>query len=84
MAVMCIEDDHGTTHQFDFLREGWKLPENLRAQFKFDPLMVCNRHEKFVWEVRIQGRETNEVCGDHRVTVCAVATVNTSITRTMS
>ena len=56
-----IEDDRGTTHteklvrersghvhnQLDFFsREGWKLPDSLRAQPKFDPFMACNRHEK--------------------------------------
>ena len=59
--VLEIEDDHGTTHteklfrersghvhnQLDFFsREGWKLPDSLRAQFKFDPFMASNRHEK--------------------------------------
>ena len=59
--VLEIEDDQGTTHteklvrersghvhnQLDFLsREGWKLPNSLRAQLKFDPFMACNRHEK--------------------------------------
>ena len=27
-------------------REGWKLPDGLCAQLKFDPFMACNRHEK--------------------------------------
>ena len=55
------EDDGGTTHteklvrersghvhnQLDFFsREGWKLPDSLRAQLKFDPFMASNRHEK--------------------------------------
>ena len=59
--VLEIEDDHGTTHteklvrersghvhnQLDFFsREGWKLPDSLHAQLKFDPFMACNRHEK--------------------------------------
>ena len=59
--VLEIEDDHGTTHteklvrersghvhnQLDFFsREGWKLPDSLRAQLKFDPFMASNRHEK--------------------------------------
>ena len=59
--VLEIEDDQGTTHteklvrersghvhnQLDFFsREGWKLPDSLRAQLKFDPLMASNRHEK--------------------------------------
>ena len=54
--VLEIEDDQGTTHteklvrersgqvhnQLDFfLREGWKLPDSLRAQLKFDPSMVA-------------------------------------------
>ena len=29
-----------------FSREGWKLPDSLRAQLKFDPFMASNRHEK--------------------------------------
>ena len=58
--VLEIEDDHGTTHteklvrersghvhnQLDFSREGWKLPDSLRAQLKFDPFMASNRHEQ--------------------------------------
>ena len=59
--VLEIDDDQGTTHteklvrersghvhnQLDFFsREGWKLPDSLRAQLKFDPLMASNRHEK--------------------------------------
>ena len=59
--VLEIEDDPGTTHteklvrersghvhnQLDFFsREGWKLPDSLRAQLKFDPFMASNRHEK--------------------------------------
>ena len=59
--VLEIEDDHGTTHteklvrersghvhnQLDFFsREGWKLPDSLRAQLKFDPFMASNRCEK--------------------------------------
>ena len=59
--VLEIEDDQGTTHteklvrersghvhnQLDFFsREGWKLPDSLRAQLKFDPFMASNRHEK--------------------------------------
>ena len=58
--VLEIEDDQGTTHteklvrersghvhnQLDFFsREGWKLPDSLRAQLKFDPFMASNRHE---------------------------------------
>ena len=33
-------------NQLDFSREGWKLPDSLRAQLKFDPFMAGNRHEK--------------------------------------
>ena len=59
--VLEIEDDQGTTNtekmvrersghvhnQLDFFsREGWKLPDSLRAQLKFDPFMASNRHEK--------------------------------------
>ena len=34
-------------NQLDFFsREGWKLPDSLRAQLKFDPIMACNRCEK--------------------------------------
>ena len=59
--VLEIEDDQGTTHteklvrersghvhnQLDFFsREGWKLPDSLRAQLKFDPFMARSRHEK--------------------------------------
>ena len=58
--VLESEDDQGTTHteklvrersghvhnQLDFSREGWKLPDSLRAQLKFDPFMASNRHEK--------------------------------------
>ena len=34
-------------NQLDFLlREGWKLPDSLRAQLKFDPFTASNRHEK--------------------------------------
>ena len=59
--VLEIEDDHGTTHteklvrersghvhnQLDFFsREGWKLPDSLRAQLKFDPFIASNRREK--------------------------------------
>ena len=59
--VLEIEDDQGTTHtenlvrersghvhnQLDFFaREGWKLPDSLRAQLKFDLFMASNRHEK--------------------------------------
>ena len=59
--VLAIEDDQGTTAQKNwsesdldtctiswtsFSREGWKLPDSLRAQLKFDPLMASNRHEK--------------------------------------
>ena len=78
--VLEIEDDHGTNHteklvkersghvhnQLDFfMRGGWKLPDSLRAQLKFDPFMASNRHEKCSYgEVRIQGRETNETCAD--------------------
>ena len=55
------EDDHVTTHterlvrersghvhnQLDFFsREGWKLPDSLRDQLKFEPFMASNRHEK--------------------------------------
>ena len=35
------------TYQLDFFsREGWKLPDSLRAQLKFDPFMASNRHGK--------------------------------------
>ena len=59
--VLEIEDDRGTTHtkklvrersghvhnQLDFFsREGWKLPDSLRAQLKHDPLMASNRCDK--------------------------------------
>ena len=59
--VLEIEDDQGTTpteelvrersghvhNQLDFFaREGWKLPDSLRAQLKFDPFIASNRHEK--------------------------------------
>ena len=58
--VLKIEDDQGTTHteqvvrersgrvhnQLDFSREGLKLPDSLHAQLKFDPFMASNRHEK--------------------------------------
>ena len=59
--VLEIEDDRGTSHteklvrersghvhnQLDFFsREGWKLPDSLRAQLKHDPLIASNRHEK--------------------------------------
>ena len=59
--VLENRDDQGTTHteklvrersrhvhsQLDlFSREGWKLPDSLRAQLKFDPFMASNRHEK--------------------------------------
>ena len=55
------DDDQGTTHtekmvrersghvhnQLDFFsREGWKLPDSLRAQLKHDPFIASNRHEK--------------------------------------
>ena len=34
-------------NQLDFFsRQGWKLPDSLRAQLKFDPFMTGNRHEK--------------------------------------
>ena len=59
--VLEIEDDRGTIHteklvrersghvhnQLDFFsREGWKLPDSLRAQLKHDPFIASNRHEK--------------------------------------
>ena len=59
--VLEIEDDRGTTHteklvrersghvhnQLDFFsRDGWKLPDSMRAQLKFDPFMASNRCEK--------------------------------------
>ena len=60
--VLEIEDGRGTTHteklvrersghlhnQLDFFfeREGWKLPDSLRAQLKHDPLIASNRPEK--------------------------------------
>ena len=55
--VLEIEDDRGTTHteklvrersghvhnQLDFFsREGWKLPDSLRAQLKHDPFIASN------------------------------------------
>ena len=33
------------TISWTFSREGWKLPDSLRAQLKFDPFMASNRHE---------------------------------------
>ena len=59
--VLEIEDDRRTTHteklvrersghvynQLDFFsREGWKVPDRLRAQLKHDPFIASNRHEK--------------------------------------
>ena len=59
--VLEIEDDRGTIHtenlvregsghvhnQLDFFsREGWKLPDSLRAQLKYDRLIASNRREK--------------------------------------
>ena len=48
MRRLEIEDDRGTTHteKFFFSREGWKLPDSLRAQLKHDPFIASNRHEK--------------------------------------
>ena len=62
--VLEIEDDRGTIHteklvrersghvrnQLDFfLREGWKLPDSLRAQLKYDPFKASNRREKCLY-----------------------------------
>ena len=57
--VLELEDGRGTIHteklvreRSGFLhvgllsREGWKLPDSLRAQLKFDPFIASNRHEK--------------------------------------
>ena len=34
-------------NQLDFFsRKGWKLPDSLCGQLKFDPFMASNRHEK--------------------------------------
>ena len=34
-------------NQLDFFsREGWKLPDSLRYQLKYDPFIASNRHEK--------------------------------------
>ena len=54
--VLEIEDDGGTTHTEKLVRErsghvhnqreGWKLPDSLRAQLKHDPFIASNRHEK--------------------------------------
>ena len=59
--VLEIEDDRGTTgtdklvrersgHVHNqlvfFAREGWKLPDSLRAQLKFDLFIPSNSHEK--------------------------------------
>ena len=59
--VLKIEDDQGTIHteilvrersghvhnQLDFFsREGWKLPDSLRAQLKFDPFSASNLPER--------------------------------------
>ena len=34
-------------NQLDFFsREGWKLPDSLRAELKHDPFIASNRHEK--------------------------------------
>ena len=59
--VLEIEDDRGTTptenlvrersghvrNQLDFFsREGWKLPDSLRAQLEHDRFIASNRHEK--------------------------------------
>ena len=43
-----VRERSGYVHnQLDFFsREGCKLPDSLRAQLKFDPLMASNRHEK--------------------------------------
>ena len=59
--VLEIEDDQGKVHteklvrersghvhnQLDFFsREGWELPDSLRAQLKFDPFMANNLPER--------------------------------------
>ena len=58
--VLEIEDDRGTIHTEKlvraiwtraqsagfFSRKGWKLPDGLRYQLKYDPFMASDRHEK--------------------------------------
>ena len=43
-----LSERSGHVHnQLDFLsREGWKLPDSLRYQLKYDPFMASNRREK--------------------------------------
>ena len=78
--VLEIEDDHGTTHteklvrersghvhnQLDFFsKEGWVLPDSLRAQLKFDPLMASNRHEKCSYgKCEFKDEKQDEACAD--------------------
>ena len=93
--VLEIEDDRGTIHteklvrlrsghvhnQLDFFsREGWKLPDSLRAQLKHDPFIASNRREKcsygkyeFKDEKQINLAPTAECYG-----LDALETVNTS------
>ena len=93
--VLEIEDDRGTIHteklvrersghvhnQLDFFsREGWKLPDSLRAQLKHDPFIASNRHEKcsygkyeFKDEKQMKLAPTAECYG-----LDALETVNTS------
>ena len=97
--VLEIEDDRGTTHteklvrersghvhnQLDFFsREGWKLPDSLRAQLKHDPFIARNRHEKccygrceFKDEKQTKLAPTAECYG-----LDALETVNTSTVET--
>ena len=102
--VLEIEDGRGTIHteklvrersghvhnQLDFFsREGWKLPDSLRAQLKRDPFIASNRHEKcsygkyeFKDEKQTKLAPTAECYG-----LDALETVNTSTgetARTMS
>ena len=93
--VLEIEDDRGAIHteklvrersghvhnQLDFFsREGWKLPDSLRAQLKHDPFIASNRHEKclcgkyeFKDEKQMKLAPTGECYG-----LDALETVNTS------
>ena len=88
--VLEIEDDQGTTHteklvrersghvhnQLDFSREGWKLPDSLRAQLKFDPFMASNRHEKCSYgKYEFKDEKKSEACADRRVLRFALETV---------
>ena len=47
-----VRERSGHVHnQLDFFsREGWKLPDSLHAQLKFDPFMASNRREKCSYE----------------------------------